>query len=469
LLLIPVFRFFSLKEKAKRVLGQAHFAGIWEARSLFTKKGIVLGKAFGRILRLPGDESVLLTAPTGSGKTAGIAIPNLIEWTDSVVVNDLKGELFSKTADLRRHTHQQPVFRFAPADETQNTHGYNPFFYVRKEPNLIIRDLQLIAEILIPDERLGDGFWHKSSREIFVLLSLYLQETNGVATLGDVYVLGRQAHFLQWLQLAVLEGKVKNPVFYHYATSLLEADERTRHNILKDFHSRISLLADPLIVHATQKNDFDFRELRKKAMSIYIHIPDADVSRLKPLLTLFWAQLIYELSKQEPDLKKEPYRVLALLDEFGHLGKMDVLKSITFLRSYRMRFVLMVQHLGQIVSVYGREEAKNFLNAKVRMAFALNDDDDAKLFASDLGTKTVSVLSNSNHSGRRDGSSSQSRSFRSRELMMKDELKKLHKKQEIILIESMNPIKAKKCLWFKERRYRDFLKQYREGICKSDI
>lgn len=80
----------------------------------------------------------------------------------------------------------------------------------------------------------------------------------------------------------------------------LGADEKTQKNILKDFQTRMSLFNDPLVGYATSKNDFDFRELRKKRISIYVQIPDGDKERLSPILTLFWAQLIHVISEREP-------------------------------------------------------------------------------------------------------------------------------------------------------------------------
>ena len=70
-------------------------------------EGLILGKAYGKALKLSGFESILVTAPTGSDK---------------------------------------------------NTHRYNPFFYVSTNPDLRIRDLQLIAEIVIPAERVDSRF-----------------------------------------------------------------------------------------------------------------------------------------------------------------------------------------------------------------------------------------------------------------------------------------------------------------------
>ena len=83
----------------------------------------------------------------------------------------------------------------------------------------------------------------------------------------------------------VEKGEIQSEVFYQNANSLLSADDRTQSNIIKDFHSRMTLFVDPLVREATSGNDFDLRQLRREKMNVYIHIPEGDQKRLQPILT----------------------------------------------------------------------------------------------------------------------------------------------------------------------------------------
>lgn len=190
---------------------------------------------------------------------------NQILGAGTLIFNDLKGELYRKTAKHREEIFQNKCFCWNPCDEKMQTHRYNPFYYVSQNPNLRIRDLQLIAEILIPVERVDGGFWYTSSRDIFLMLAIYLLETKGMATLSEIHDLSKQEDFTSWLEYTIQSEKIKGPIFCQNAYSLLNADkDKTQKNILKDFHSRMSLFADPLVRYATDGNDFDLKDLRRE-------------------------------------------------------------------------------------------------------------------------------------------------------------------------------------------------------------
>lgn len=85
--------------------GNAHFANTLEiAQAGFFKKtpeSIIIGKAQQAPLYANGFEHVLIFAPSGSGKTTSISIPNLLHFPYSCVVNDVKLTLFNTTAKYR--------------------------------------------------------------------------------------------------------------------------------------------------------------------------------------------------------------------------------------------------------------------------------------------------------------------------------------------------------------------------------
>src|ERR1700730_503104 len=89
--------------KARSLHGDAQFAPIREiARAgLFSDQGMILGKLRSRYLILPGQQSVILAAPPRSGKDVGIVVPNALHWPGSLVIVDIKREVWNLTAGFR--------------------------------------------------------------------------------------------------------------------------------------------------------------------------------------------------------------------------------------------------------------------------------------------------------------------------------------------------------------------------------
>src|SRR5207237_218334 len=76
--------------------------GVGSARSI-TTKGIRIGfSQSGQVLRYPGAGHLITIAPTRMGKGRDILIPALLEWNQSCIVIDPKGELAAVTGHYRK-------------------------------------------------------------------------------------------------------------------------------------------------------------------------------------------------------------------------------------------------------------------------------------------------------------------------------------------------------------------------------
>ena len=196
-------------------------------------------------------------------------------------------------------------------------------------------------------------------------------------------------------------------------------------------------------------------------MSIYIHIPPYDKDRLSPLLTLFWARIIQQMTLHEPG-QDEKIRVLALLDEFVHMSRISKLKEgMSFLWYYNIRIVVIVQYLSQITSIYGRDDARGFLNTKVKIAFTLNDAEDAKFFSEALGKKAVRVRSSGFNSGHtsQGASRTSNHTYQSKPLMTADQIMQMKPTDVIALIEGAYPIRFKKAMYFNDKHSLSLIKK----------
>ncbi len=168
----------ALRPRARPLHGSARFSTRGETRraGLFSPVGIILARVGRRLVRLPGQQGVAVIARSRSGKGAGIVIPNLFEWPDSLICVDPKHENYTITAGHRARS-GHAVYLFAPFSETRNTARWNPLGYIPDDPALRINGLQRIADMLYQEAPGVDPFWSASARTLFLGIGLYVFET----------------------------------------------------------------------------------------------------------------------------------------------------------------------------------------------------------------------------------------------------------------------------------------------------
>lgn len=458
-LLIVIILYLFKHQMGEHPFGNAHFSNLIETdrAGFFTKNesSIILAKKGSMPVYSNGFEHVLCSAPSGSGKTTAFATPNLFHYPYSVVCNDVKLSLFKTTSGYRENQLGHKCFLWSLSDEDGVTHRYNPLDCISRDPVKCIRDIQRIAHIFIPDSthKSADGFWSRSSRQLFMALVLYIIGTDpNSLTFGNIARISKKDDFLDWLNEEVEQNDLLHPEFYRNAGAFLREPEKTLGNALADFTKRFELFSDPYIDAATSTSDFDLRDLRKKKMTIYVGFNDDDTDRLKDILTLFWQQLISFMTQKLPDPNEEPYPLLCLIDEFSSLNRIDKLRnSLKLLREYRVRCVLMLQYFGQTLEKYSREEAKAFANIKTKLSFGVDDIDDAELISKILGTKTKRINAGSSSTQQNGMNTTRSYQYQGVPLMRPDEILRLKSPNALIMRTGTSPLKAKQYFWYKDR------------------
>jgi type IV secretion system protein VirD4 len=453
----------ALLHKKRALHGEARFATRYEvARAgLLASKGVIVGQLGGRYLMSDGPFHVLLAAPTRSGKGVGIAIPNLLNWSDSVVVLDIKQESWDLTAGFRRR-HGQQCFLFNPAARDYRTHRWNPLAYVSTDIYFRVDDLQKIGSMLWPETSGNEGFWDQLAASLFLGISLYVMDTPTLPfTIGECLRQSMkpnlQKRFLGLIAARQREGRPLPEQCVHALTAFAGRSENTTASILSTYQAKLNIWLNPVVDVATSANDFDLRELRRRPMSVYIGITPDNLERLAPVINLFFQQVIdlqlRRLPSQDPTLQ---YQVLLLMDEFAAMGKVNILTdSIAYVAGYGLRLLPIIQSPAQLVHRYGPHQAQNFMeNHAVRVVFAPEDIRVAKELSETLGYQTVKSKSISRHRGLMPKTGhNESQSDQRRALMLPQELMALGQDREIVFHRGMRPILAKKVRYFSDRHF----------------
>lgn len=470
-LLSPAFLFFS---PAKRSLfGDARFAKKSEIKKagLFGEKGIIVGQMGGRYLMFEGQQHAIISAPTRSGKGVGIVIPNLLNWPESVVVLDIKQENWDITSAYRRK-YGQECYLFNPAAVDYRTHRYNPLSYISEDPNFRIDDVQKIGNMLFPDQPGTDVIWTATPRSLFLGIVLFLLETPGKpVTLGQVLretlVDGDGAgYFAKIINDRAAEGKpLSGACVRGLNTYISIASDNTRSGIIGGFRSRLELWMNPLVDAATSANDFDLRDVRKRRMSIYLGVTPDNLERMAPLLNLFFQQLIDLNTRELPNQNKAiKYTCMLLMDEFTAIGKIPILsKGISYIAGYWLRMMPIIQSPAQLVEVYGKDAAQTFqTNHALQIIYPpkASETQTARDISEWLGYQTVKGVSESKAKGVFGKKTpTESHSDQRRALLLPQEITSLGKGRELVVMEDVPPILARKVMYFKDRAFVDRLKE----------
>lgn len=500
-LVISIIPFLPRKEAYLH--GNARFAKKDEVRNmkLLGEKGLILGKYNGNFLRFGGQQFVALGAPTRSGKGVGIVIPNLLDWNESCVVQDIKQECFDYTSKYRKKILKQEVYLFNPF--SNRTHRYNPLTYIDMNDKLN-RDSQLddFAKILYPE--IGDStsvFFNQQAQNLFKgLCYLYLDLTSDKGkdflnefnlkisfSLSGILDLSRGFRLEKENEVGEIEssnGLEETIEFLDYINVVSDYTRKklgdylgidsanTKSGVESSFKAPLLQFDDEPMKTATSESDFDIRDLRKKRITLYIGITPDKLPNSKTILNILWSQLILLNTKELPQKNKDlKYSCLLLMDEFTAIGNMPILqKAVSFIAGYNLRLMMIFQSISQLETPapdgYGKEGAKTLLtNHACHIFYAPRELEDAEKISKLLGTKTVIQESRSQNFGKglTDGSSSVSISETQRALMMPQELREMPFENELVTIDSGKPILCEKAFYYSDSFFMDKYK----NICPS--
>ncbi|RSB43091.1 conjugal transfer protein TraG [Brevundimonas sp. 357] len=402
----------------------------------------------GRIhyLRHDGPEHVAAIAPTRSGKGVGLVVPTLLSWPHSVVINDMKGELWAMTSGWRQKHANNVVLKFDPA-AAEGSAAFNPLNEIRLGTIHETGDVQNLVTIIVdPDGKGMENHWSKTAHAFLTGVILHLQYLSrrhgGETCLADVaHALSDPNRDVKKLYEAMLNNQHRGPgqpheVVQSAARDMLNRAENERSGVLSTAMSYLSLYRDPLVANNTSRSDFRISDLmdHDRPVSLYLVIRPEAQDRMRPLVRLILNQIVRVLLR--PELKyvegrqqsPHKHRLLLMLDEFPSYGRLDVFQeALAYIAGYGIKAYLIMQDISQLYGAYGQHESI-IANCHLRIAYAPNRQETGRWLSDNCGVETV-IKENQSVSGARFGAflQSVSRSFQEtqRPLLTPDEAMRL--------------------------------------------
>jgi type IV secretion system protein VirD4 len=441
-------------------LGDARFQSSTSLRRgrWFRKKGKILGRFGRQVLRVDDDRHHLIIGPTRSGKGACYVIPNALTHEGSMIISDLKGEIFRSTAGYRKSKGSQ-VFLFAPGSD--KSHRYNPLDFIRPDRGDRTTDIQNIAAILVPEVTESENsIWQATAQQVMAGAISYINESvyyEGRRNLGEVTAFFNSGFNLQALMTLIKE---REPYLSRFTVESFNAyialSERAAASALLDIQKALRPFRNERVVAATSLTDMDVRALKHRPISIYLAPNVTDITLLRPLLALFVQQALDTLMLEHTDRSVPVY---ILLDEFRQLKKMtEITTKLPYVAGYNIKMAFVIQDLKNLDEIYGETSRHSLMgNCGYQLVLGANDQVTAEAVSKGLGKRTVRYKTESRtielmglH--RR----TKVEQLRERDLMMPQEVRQMPAEKMIVLAEGQSPIFADKLQFFRTSPFNAF-------------
>lgn len=426
---------------------------------------VIGGKAVG----IADDAHACLIAGTRSGKGRSIIVPNMLQYTGSVLANDPKGELATITARQRsqglgQKVHVLDPFGVAGGYAEHFRRGFNPFRAMRQGSE--IEDAALIADALvIAGGGTQDPHWDESARSFIEGVILHLATAGpgrwvgseggpSLITLRETVGQGLPGpdgkRTMRVLELAMRENPGAHGVVQAAAADFFDRPLKERGSVLSSARRHLKFidlfLERPKSRRTLESHEFDLTDLKREPTTIYLCLPGRYLG-----LCARWLRMFVNLALQAMEREgtvRDQLPVLFCLDEFAALGHMRQIEDAAGqMAGFGVKLWTILQDLGQLKALY-KDRWETFLgNSGVIQFFGNNDLTTLEWISKRLGKTVVEATKTSELTSMqyRQGAANESKSLESYELLTVDEAARFfgrgdHMLRQLVLISGKRPV-----------------------------
>ena len=229
--------------------------------------------------------------------------------------------------------------------------------------------------------------------------------------------------------------------------------ERTVSSIKVTLATNLQLFTDPQIRELTSRNTFDFAEMRKTPIAIYISYPERHAARIAPLLSIFFAQAINSLM-EERNLIKNYLPTYFLFDEFANIGQIPNFATLaSTVRSRKISFLCCLQSKNQLKTVYGNFDETILANLKTKAVYGALQDLDTTAYISKLCGEVEVTTKSKSVSGKEENRYSYNYSTSKKMLLTADEVMRINKKNILLLVQNNKPYLDQTNIFYTQNKY----------------
>lgn len=423
------------------------------------------------------NNNTLILGGSGSGKTRGFVLPNILQAHSSYIVTDPKGEILEKAGYFLSEVKGYKI-RVLNLDDKTLSDGYNPFIYIHPERDgYEERVLSLIETIIINTdggEKKGgsDPFWDKAER--LFLQAIFFFTCDGFVP--EERNMNTVIQLIAMLQIAEDEDNYDSDLDYFAA--IFERKHGSDHigvQQWKEFRQKASgKTAKSIVISAVARlAPFRTKAVRKifsydtmhldrvgeEKTAIFVVVPPTDTT-FNFIAGMLFTQLFQELQYcatqvHKHDGQRLPVPCRFILDEFANTCTIpNFVKILAYARSFGIGITPILQSLEQIKNMYKDEWGVIVDNCNELLYLgSITHMDTLEYMSKLLGKGTFDKRTTGRTRGRQ-GSSSENFDVVGRELMTADEIRQLKKENCLLVIGGRSPFYSEKYDYTKHPNYR---------------
>lgn len=409
--------------------------------------------------------NVLVVGGSGSGKTRYFCKPGLMDANCSYLVVDPKGEMLRSTGHfLKSQGYDIKVFDLI---HPRQSDGYNPFRYIREEPDVLKLMDNLVKNTTPPKGASNDPFWEKAEIALDSALMLYLlseapkeEQTFEMLMfmLNSAQASEEDEQFQSPLDLLFqsLEDREPDHLAVKQYKVYKKAAGKTAKSILITAGVRLTAFIFPQYAAIMQEDEMDFGSLGERKRAIFCITPVNDGS-MNYLVSMLFTQCFQELYLRADERYdgRLPVPVRVIQDEWANVPQPDSYpKVLATCRSYNIGIDIIVQNIQSIKARY-RDEYQSIIGNCDTLLFlgGGNEPESLEFMSKLLGKETISIRTRGQTRGR-SGSSSINYQLTGRELMTPDEIRRMPTLEALLLIRGESPVRDRKYNIKKHPNYR---------------
>ena len=380
-------------------LASGYVANNKELKGMLDSKGVILSNDI-KISNNYSNEGIIIYGPTGSGKSSSFFIPNLLntEIEGSIIVTDLKGELYNKTSYFQKNICKRRIIKISPLE---------PFESERYNLLSNCKNAQCIAELatnllvngslsieMATGKKTGGPEWLQMSEGLLTSVLIYANSLeypfNNISFALKLLI----SCDIESLEKIIISSAIPEAIEYFNIFKMVMGADRTEGSIKITLASNLKLFLDNDISLIDSETTFNIRDLRKIPTIIYICYPGNKSYYLAQYTACLFSHFFNDLSYMR---KNENLKINFMLDEFANIGFIPNMNiNAAMLRSENISICICLQSNSQLVNIYGKNISNSIINnLKTKIVYpGISDIETLNYISSLAGEREITVNNN---------------------------------------------------------------------------